>query len=348
MTQSRALVVFCALAALAAWSSGATAQTATPTVTLRIADSFPSGHVFHQVLTWPFIQEVEKVSGGKIKFQHFPGEQLGKAKDMLMLAQSGVVDIGSVMPDYASDKMPLSAAFELPGAFPDYCQGVRAFWSISHDSGFLAKNEFEPNKVVPIITFMLPTYQIIIGSSKTINSLDDMAGLKVRSAGGAMDFMLHDLNMVPLRMTPPEVYEGLSRGTIDAAVLPYNSAKSYSLIPLLKSGTVGENFGTVVSAYAMSEKEWQQLPDSVRSILMDVGHKISIEACTKFVAAEDEALAEAKEHGVKQIKFSAADNKMLNTMFSRAAQDWASSLDKRGRPGSAALAAVKEAVDESK
>jgi TRAP-type C4-dicarboxylate transport system substrate-binding protein len=343
MTQSRAFFVFSMLSALVAWSTGSTAQT----VTLRIADSFPHGHVFHQVLTWPYIKEVEKVSAGKIKFQHFPSEQLGKAKDMLMLTQSGVVDIGSVMPDYASDKMPLGAAMELPGAFGDYCQGVRAFWSLSHNDGFLAKNEFGPNKVVPLITFMLPTYQIIISSSKTIESLNDMAGMKVRSAGGAMDFMLKNLNMVPVRMTPPDVYMGMSRGTIDAAVLPYNSAKSYSLIPLLKSGTVGENFGTVASAYSMSEDKWKQLPESVRSILMDVGHKISIEACTKFMAAEDEALTEAKTLGVKQIRFSAAENEKLKSLFSQAAQDWASSLDKRGSPGSGALSAVKKAVAES-
>ena len=103
-----------------------------------------------------------------------------------MLTQSGVVDIGSVIPITLPTRCR-SARVELPGAFGDYCQGVRAFWSLSHNEGFLAKNEFEPNKVIPLITFMLPTYQIIVSSSKAINSLDDMAGLKVRSAGGASE-----------------------------------------------------------------------------------------------------------------------------------------------------------------
>jgi TRAP-type C4-dicarboxylate transport system substrate-binding protein len=343
MLQMRTFLGSTIFTALIFLSGGATAQT----TTIRIADSFPHGHVFHQVLTWPYIQQVEKASGGTIKFQHFPGEQLGKAKDMLMLTQSGVVDIGSVMPDYASDKMPLGAAMELPGAFADYCKGVRALWSLSHDDGFFAKNEFGPNKVVPLITFMLPTYQIIVSSSKNINSLNDMAGMKVRSAGGAMDFMLKELGMVPVRMTPPEVYQGMLRGTIDAAVLPYNSAKSYSLIPLLKSGTVGENFGTVVSAYSIAEDKWEHLPQSVKSILMNAGREVSYAACTKFVAAENQALQEATEHGVKQIKFSAADRERLNTLFAKAAQEWATSLDSRGRPGSPALLAVKKAVAES-
>lgn len=341
---TRITIMLSLIGALALFASEAPAQT----ITLRIADSFPQGHVFHQVLTWPYIKEVEAASNGQIRFQHFPGEQLGKAKDMLMLTQSGVIDIGSVMPDYASDKMPLGAALELPGAFGDYCGGVSAFWALAHDDGFLNQNEFKPNDVVPVITFMLPTYQIIISSSKSVASLRDLAGLKVRSAGGAMDFMLKALNMVPVRMTPPEVYEGMSRGTIDAAVLPYNSAKSYSLIPLLKSGTVGLNFGTVASTYSIGAKKWKQLPNSFKDILMRVGHQISIDACEKFLVAENSALAEAKASGIKLITFSGADIQTLDGVFAKAASDWAGSLDSRGRPGTAALAAVKKAVAESK
>ena len=344
MTRYRSSLFLCIFLAMAGWSSGTRAEG----ITLRIADSFPAGHVFHKVLTIPFMEAVEKELNGQIKFQHFPGEQIGKAKDMLTLTQTGVVDIGSVMPDYVSDRMPLSAAFELPGIFPDYCQGVRAFWKITHNGGYLEKAEFVPNKIVPIINFMLPTYQIIVGSREKLDSINDFAGLKVRSAGGAMDFVLYNLKMVPVRMTPPEVYESMSRGTIDGAVLPYNSAKSYKLIPLLKSGTVGENFGTVVSSYSMSEDKWKQLPANVRSTLMKVGYEVSMAACAKFLAAENSALDEAKANGVKQIKFSAADDKVLSAAFEKAAQEWAVSLDKRNKHGSETLAAVKKAIAESK
>ena len=344
MTKYRLFIFLCIFLVTAAWSYGSCAEV----VTLRIADSFPAGHVFHKVLTIPFMEEVEKESNGQIKFQHYPGEQIGKAKDMLTLTQTGVVDIGSVMPDYVSDRMPLSAAFELPGIFPDYCQGVRAFWKVTHNGGYLEKNEFVPNKIVPIINFMLPTYQIIVSSREKLDSIKEFAGLKVRSAGGAMDFVLYNLNMVPVHMTPPEVYESMSRGTIDAAVLPYNSAKSYKLIPLLKSGTVGANFGTVVSSYSMTESKWKQLPENVRAILMKVGYEVSMAACAKFIAEENSALMEAKKNDVKEIKFSAVDEKVLSIAFEKAAQEWATSLDKRNKHGSETLAAVRKAIAESK
>jgi TRAP-type C4-dicarboxylate transport system substrate-binding protein len=344
MTRLKHVLASFAMAALLAGPTAATAET----VTLRIADSFPTGHVFHKVLTRPFMEEVEKVSKGTIKFQFFPGQQLGKAKDMLTLTQTGVVDIGTVIPDYFSEKMPLSAAFELPGIFKDYCQGVRAFWAATHDDGFLAKNEFAPNKVVPVITFMLPSYQLIIASRDRFDSLKEFSGLKVRSAGGLMDFVLRDLGMVPVHMTPPEVFEGLSRGTIDAATLPYNSAKSYGLMPLLKSGTIGMSFGTVVASYSIGVNKWKQLSENVRTTLMKVGHQVSMAACTKFLSAEGKAIDEAKAKGIKLIEFSPADTKVIDGAFEKAAGEWAASLNRRGKPGTAALAAAKKAIAAAK
>lgn len=318
------------------------------TVTLRIADSLPAGHVIHDVVTKPFMEEIEKESKGKIKFQHFPGGQLGKAKDLLSLTQSGVVDVGYVVPAYQSDKMPLTAAMELPGVYTDYCQGMRAFYTLTHDNGYLAQNEFAPNKVVPLISFMLPPYQIVIGSKRKIESLADFVGLKVRSAGGAMDFMLKQLNVVPVRMTPPEIYESLSRGTIDGAVLPYQSVKSYGITNLLTTGTTKQNFGSVALTYSIGVSKWNQLPESARQIISKAAKKVSLESCQSFLNAESTSLQGVKAKGVKQIDFSAADEKKLDTIFDHVGQDWAASLESREKPGKATLLAVKSAIANAK
>ena len=334
----------CFAAALCATTAAASAQT----VTLRVADSLPSNHIIHQIATKPFIEAVERLSQGKIKLQHFPGEQLGKAKDLLMLTQSGVTDIGYVGPSYQSDKMPLSSALELPGSFSDDCQGAKALWSLTHNGGFLEKNEFTPNKVVPLVTMVLPPYQILLANNKKVATLKDLAGLKVRSAGGAMDFMVKSLDMVPVRMTPPEVYESLSRGTVDGAIFPYQSAVSYGFANKIKTGTYKENFGTVVLTYSIGVAKWQALPESARQILMKAGQEVSLSACKKFTAAESDALKKTTVSGMQPLVLSAADDQALAGIFGRVATDWAASLDRRGKPGTAALAAVRRALAESK
>lgn len=332
----------CLACIAAAGATSASAQT------LRVADSLPSNHIIHQIATKPFIEAVERLSQGKVKLQHFPGEQLGKAKDLLMLTQSGVADIGYVGPSYQSDKMPLSSALELPGSFADDCQGAKALYALTHNGGFLEKNEFTPNKVVPLVTMVLPPYQILLASNKKVATLKDLAGLKVRSAGGAMDFMVKSLDMVPVRMTPPEVYESLSRGTVDGAIFPYQSANSYGFANKIKTGTYKENFGTVVLTYSIGLAKWQALPEATRQILTKAGQEVSLSACKRFTVAEADALKKTTASGMQPLVLSAADDAALTGIFARVATDWAASLDRRGKPGTQALAAVRKALAEAK
>src|SRR5690242_16482036 len=96
-------------------------------ITLRVIDSLPAAHFLHDTVTRPFMKAVTEGTQGRVRFQLFPAEQLGKARDLLRLTQHGVGDIGYIVPSYSPDKMPLSAVAELPGTFSDICQATRAF-----------------------------------------------------------------------------------------------------------------------------------------------------------------------------------------------------------------------------
>lgn len=330
--------VFIGLLALAALAASA-ARAEEPAITLRLADSLPIGHIIHEAVTKPFIAAVEQRTGGKVVISHYPAEQLGKAKDLLRLTQSGVVDIGYIVPSYASDKMPLTAVAELPGGFRNACQGTAAYWALTRDGNFLADKEFAPNGIRPLITFALPTYQILLSTRKPVAGLADIEGMKIRTAGGALDLMMRSIKAVPIRMSPPEIYESMSRGTLDGAMLGYQSAVSYDLIGLLKTGTLNEPLSSVVITYSISVARWNLLPASIRQVLAEEGERITKESCAKFAHAENAALSKAKDKGIKLIQFSPEDEKTMSSVFQSVSQDWSSGLDSRGKPGSEALKA---------
>ena len=332
------------LLAVSVTSGACAAGQPADTLSLRIADSLPNGHVIHRTVTVPFMEEATRLSVGRVAFQHFPGEQLGKAKDLLALTQAGLAEVGYVVPSYQSDRMPLSAAMELPGIFTDYCQAARALWDLTHDDGYLERMEFAPNHVVPLVTFVLPPYQLLLSTSRRVTAAADLAGLKVRSAGGAMDFLIARLGMVSVRMTPPEVYEGLSRGTVDGAIFPYQSARSYSLGPVLTSGTIDAHFGTVVITYAISARRWRELAPPIRTALLEAGRRTSLDACTRFIEAEEAALSGLRDEGMQPTAWPAGRDGTLTPVFELVAEDWARSLDNRRKPGREALAAVKHAL----
>lgn len=323
---------------------GASPALAQQKITLRLADSLPNGHVIHELVGKPFSELVAKMTDGQVTFQHFPAEQLGKAKDMAQLTVTGVADIAYIVPSYSSDKYPLTAVAELPGIFETECQGSLAFYKVSHNGGILETKEFAPNQLRPLVTIALPAYQIQLSNSRVVKTAKDLEGLKIRTTGGAMDLMMRSIKGVPVRMAAPEIYESLSRGTLDGAIFSYQSSVSYELGKLLKSGTEGLNFGTAIFTYSIGEAKFRSLPENVRKVLVEAGEKTTREGCKRFEDGEKAATEKIKAQGLKVIEFGPDDKKAFSEAFKTVAEDWVKDLDKRGKPGTDVFKAFTEAV----
>jgi TRAP-type C4-dicarboxylate transport system substrate-binding protein len=312
---------------------------------MRVADSLPVGHFFAEYGTKFWMAEVERLTGGKVSFEYYPSEQLGKAKDLLTLTQAGVADIGYVVPSYVSEKMPLSAVAELPGSFSTGCAGTLAYYKLAAGDGILAKREFVPNSARMIFTLVLPPYQVFTAKAK-LDSYKSINGLKLRTAGGAMDATVRAFGGVPVRMAAPEIYESLSRGTIDGMLLPYASIVSYDLAGLTKFSTMDENFGSAVLTYLIGEAKWKKLSPDVQAAIEKAGEAATRRACEMTDKEVQSDIAKIRAKGATMAPFPAADKQAVDAIASGIAKEWAEGLDKRGKPGSDVLAAYRKALAE--
>ena len=325
--------------ALAAVVSIAAARAQT-TTKIKIADSFPVGHYLPKYITTPMMERLKANPAAKgIEFEYYPAEQMGKAKDFLSLVQSGVIDIAYVAPGFVSDKMPLSVVSELPLDFSGSCQGTMAYWNLAKPGGLLDKKEFAPNGVRLLFTIVLPPYQII--TRKPFSNLKEIEGMKIRASGSAKELVIKKLKAIPVLMPTPDVYESLSRGTIDGVLFPFNSLAPYEIHKLSKTGTIGENFGTFVANWVISEKRFQSLPPAVQQDLTAMGEQLTRAACTQVEKDEAGDIEKVKAAGVKLTPLSAADKATVATVMQDVAKDWADNLDKRGKSGTEVLNAFK-------
>lgn len=330
-----------ALAALTLSTSPVHAKT-----TLRVADSLPPGNYIAENLIKVFMAEVEEGTQGEVSFDYFPAQQLGKAKDMLSLTQMGVADIGYVGPSYVSDKLPLSAVAQLPGVFDTSCEGTMAFWELAKSGGYLAENEFGPEKVRALMVLTLSPYQLL--SSKPMSGLSDFKNIKIRVTGGAQELMVSKLQSTPVQMSAPDTREALARNTIDAIVFPYSSVPPYDLAPHLKSSTEGLNLGSFVGIYMISENKFNNLPESVQQALLEAGEKVTRSACE---AVDKQTLGDAqkiKDGGVQFIRLSDEDKQTLDSMLQTVNQEWAADLDARGKPGTEVLQQYMQALENQR
>lgn len=315
-------------------------------INLRVADSFPAGHFISATAAIPWMDEVTKKTNGRVKFEYFPAQQLGKAPDLLNLTQTGVADIGYVGMSYVSDKMPLSSVAQLPGAFSTACQGTHAYWKIAKGET-MTKHEFGANKVRPLFVIVLEPYQFYT-TSKEVRTPDDVKGLKLRSTGGAMDIFARKIGAIPVRMAAPEVRESLSRGTLDGLIFPNESVMSYDLQSFVKFGTKGGNFGSFVAAYVVSDAVWKKLPKDVQKIMADTGEAVTNNMCKAIDANISTMQNKLTAAGVKYHAFTAEEIKPFDAVSSEVAAEWADGLDKRGKPGSQILKEFRAAVAAAK
>jgi TRAP-type C4-dicarboxylate transport system substrate-binding protein len=163
-----------------------------------------------------------------------------------------------------------------------------------------------------------------------------------------MDLTLRQLNAVPVRVAPPEIYESMSRGTLDGALLSYQSVTSYHLPALLKSGTLGQDFGTVAVTFAIATATLNALPENVRQTLIDAGRWISETACKPFDRTEDASIATVRAAKVRLVEPVDSDKAQLATAFEQVRAEWARRLDARGKSGTATLKAFMDAASAAK
>lgn len=302
---------------------------------LRVADSFPAEHFLVKLIIEPWMAEVTKRTNGQIGFDHFPGQQLGKAADMLKLTQTEVADIGYVAPAYVSDKMVASEVAMLPGSFKTSCEGTKAYLATAR-TGIVASEDYAPNKIKLLLAVALPPYQILTIKAP-ITTEQDLKGLKLRSTGGAQDLTLRSVGATPVRMAAPETYESLSRGTLDGVLFPLDSVISYNVDKLVKYSTEGENFASFIVAYSISEKAWSKLAPDVQAAMLAAADKVNEEACAAVDRQEADTRQKLKASGVTFAPLPAELRKTMSEKLGGVAAEWAKGLDARGKKGSDVL-----------
>jgi len=315
---------------------------ATAQVTLRVADSLPATHFFTEQATRFWMDAVAQLAGPEVTFEHFPAGQLGKAGDLFSLTASGVVDIGYVVPSYAAEKLPLTSVAELPGTFETSCRGTMAFWDLARNDGLLATREYGPAGVKVVYAVVMPPYQAFVRGP--LATIDDLEGKKLRTSSAGQDAIARRLGAVPVRITAPEVYDALSRGTIDGVIFPASSVLAYDIAGLLDTATSGVNFGSAVLTMMISQDRWNALPAAVQEAMSQAGEATTKRICAYADGALDDDLKKLSAAGIGFADLEEGAAQQLAAEMLGVREEWARTMDGMNVPGTEILKAFEAAI----
>ncbi|TCP51860.1 TRAP-type C4-dicarboxylate transport system substrate-binding protein [Tamaricihabitans halophyticus] len=305
-------------------------------VTLKLAESFPAGHPFAEAGAEFFMARATELSGGAVQFDYFPAEQLGKAADLLSLTRSGVADIAMVAPAYVPAELPLSGVADLPGWTDQSCTSSPAVASMMAEDGVLFAEDFAPKQVRPLAVGVIPGYEVFSGD-RVVRTPEEMRGLQLRSSGGAIDRTVRALGAAPVAMPATDMYEAISRGTVDGTALALMSAQPYRLDEVSRGATDGAGLGSWTATYSISERIWRQLPAEIRDVLGRAGQETTRNLCSAIDERNRVAKAEMTEGGLRFHEVSGAQQRSWAAAIEEVPEQWARDMAEIGRSGERAL-----------
>ena len=227
------------------------------------------GHKSSDTSSWQlgaiyFADLVKQRTNGEIIIQLFPNSQLGDQKEMTEAAQIGVVDIVLNAPATLVGFVPEMGALDLPFLFRNYDHAFKALDTVG--MVFFAPRCEKVN--LKLLSFWDTGFKNLSNSKKTIKSVDDIKGLKIRYAGGpSLAGTIAALGASAISIPWSETYIALSQGTADAQFNPPSTMVEMKIHEVQKyySSNLVIQYGS--EPVVMSLKTWKSLTPQQQEII---------------------------------------------------------------------------------
>jgi TRAP-type C4-dicarboxylate transport system substrate-binding protein len=296
-------------------------------IELKFAHFLSPMHHQHLEVFVPFAKEVEERTNGRVKVIIYPAEALSKAKDLYDAAAQGISDISFFIQGYTAGRFPLTSVMELPLGVPSSKIGAQVIWDLY---GKYLKSEYQGVNMLSVWT-IIPAH--IFTTNKPIRTLEDLRGLRIRSAGPQVTETLKELGAAPISLPASDVYDALQRGVVDGITTDFAAMKGFRFAEVAKYCTIS-NLYVLPMGLAMNQKVWDSLPPDIKNIMEELcGLRFALENAKSFDKNNQVGREYFKEKGGEITELSAEQRKIWGQKFEIIDKKWVANIEAKGLPG---------------
>jgi TRAP-type C4-dicarboxylate transport system substrate-binding protein len=327
-------ITFAAAAVLLATGISGAAE---KTIFLKVSHFQPTTSNFHQKVLLPWCDKVEKESAGRLKCQIYPSMQLGGTPAQLVdQVKDGVADIISAVPTYQAGRFLKSEVFELPFMVKSATHGSPALWD------YIQKNSLDEFKGTRVLFAHLHDGSQFHFGKKTVKTLEDLKGLKLRAPTRIGAKSMAALGIVPVQMPANAVSEAVSKNVVDGTSLPWEAATSFKIQEICKTHTeTGKGqakLSNAIFVFAMNPAKYNSLPADLKKV---IDNNSGLAASKWAGAVWDTGTEPARQialarHNTINV-LTDAEYKRWVKATEKVNEDWIKEVDARGGNGRALL-----------
>lgn len=304
------------------------------TIKLRVHHFLPPMAPQQAKFIDPWCAKINTESQGRLVCEVYPSMQLGGSPPQLInQVRDGVVDIALTLPGYTPGRFPKSEVFELPFMMKDQVKSTRALWDYIQEN---AMDEFRGVK--PVATWLNGAYHIHLRDKK-VTKLEDMEGLSIRAPSRVGNQMLQALGAIPVGMPVPQMAESLSRGVIDAALVPWEvipATRTHEMTRYHAETAAESALVTAAMVFVMNEGKYNSLPNDLKLIIdKNSGREVSAGVSAQFELANAAGRNAAINRGNDVYPIPDTEMQRWIEATKPVIQDWIKDMDKKGADGQA-------------
>ena len=247
-----------------------------------------------------FIERVRDRTEGQVEFQISSFPELGLAgPDSLRLIEDRTMELAEIYSGYIGGDLPIIDVANLWGLYPDSETNFAVIDATREDVHRII--EEQSHGIVIMENYYESNYYF---SSRPLNTLADFEGLKTRSHSTVLSDLLSGMGADPQFMAFADVYTGLERGVLDAAVscgtcgsgVRWYEVTDYMVGPIVAIG---------VTWITMNKDVWDSIPPDLQAIIREEGerHQRTSRDWVETIWAQ-EGIDENTEGGMEYIEFS--------------------------------------------
>jgi len=262
-----------------------------------------SGGPLMEVGAQAFADKLAQLSDGRLTVEVFPAGTLGPGLKVSETVSNGVADMGHTWVGYDWGRDPTAVLF---GGYAGSFDSERMLHWLYRDGGAEMQAEWrmEVFNLVSMPLF-IRTAEVFLHSRKPVRTLDDLQGLKLRTAGAWLEIS-KGMGAAPVTTPGGEVYTALERGAIDATewgtpwenISPgFHRVTKYVIIP-------GAHQPTAPFELVINPDVWNSLSDRDKNLVREAAFTTTMNSWLTIGQEDAKALAFYREQGNEIIELA--------------------------------------------
>jgi C4-dicarboxylate-binding protein DctP len=281
---------------------------------------------------------VEQRSGGRIKVDIYPTNQLGQLPAVVEGVALGTIEVGAAANGFWVSLEPRFQILDAPGLFDDVLHGYRMLTDPAIRSRLAT---FGADKGVEILTPGIYAPLMLL-THKGVRSVADFQGLKIRTQGGAIQVEpLKKVGVLPVSLPLGEALPAMQNRTIDGMVAAANPFVAFKYYDIAKPMTYMP--ATIFAAPILANRQFlKSLGPELEAIVRDEARKAEVLFSTWNVEDARRAEDAWRKNGGEIVTFTPAEAKRYIDLVTPVATSILSANPRIKEDYEAMLAAAKK------